>query len=458
MPETAINTITDQFRKGLARFAGSDRPRIGVELKLPLVQADGHAASREEVESLWRFLVDRGWDAQSEDGRLVGATRPGEQNETVGSSETGYCKTEFSLAHADNLLDAENTLRAIRADLDAFHKTSGLHFLGTGLHPVTPPTQDLRVRKKRASVWGDIFRSNTCLPASEGDDMDLFTVNAGSHVHLSLPPDQALDAVNVFNGFAGAQLALGANGNVWRNRVDDEHVAAGELFWDWWELARGRAGVPAAAFTDLEHYARTVAEMDLLYVKRDGESLTFAESPTLTAFLTAGRYPARTAAGDTVEITPQEADLDLHNSCYWFNARISRYFTVENRVHEQQPPGDLLAPAALTTGLSAALPEAREALARQEWRALVEARPAACRHGLDAEIEGRSLHSLATEMVEIAELGLQRRCFGEERFLSGLHERLRKRSIPSDHNRLLFEQGGAPALVAARSLHPASRL
>lgn len=456
MPKTTINTITDQFRKGLARFAGHHRPRIGVELKLPLVQADGQAASREEVESLWRFLVDRGWDAQSEDGRLVGATRPGEQNETVGSSETGYCKTEFSLAHADNLLDVDDTLRAIRADLDAFHETSGLHFLGTGLHPVTPPSQDLRVRKQRASVWGNIFRSNTCLPVSEGDDMDLFTVNAGSHVHLSLAPEHAFDAVNVFNGFAGAQLALGANGNIWRNRIDDELVAAGELFWDWWELARGRAGVPAAAFTDLEHYAQTVADMDLLYVKRDGESLTFPERPTLASFLAGGRHPARTVGGDTVEITPEAADLDLHNSCYWFNARISRYFTVENRVHEQQPPEDLLAPAALTTGLSAALPEAREALARHQWSSLIEARPAACRHGLGAEVDGLSLHSLSSEMLEIAELGLKRRGLGEERYLSGLHERLRQRRTPSDQNRLLFEQGGAPALVAARSLHPAS--
>lgn len=448
-----MTSITEQFRKGLARFAGSDRPRIGVELKLPLVQTDGQAASRDEVESLWRFLIDRGWDAQSEGGRLVGATRPGEQNETVGSSETGYCKTEFSLAHADNLLEIDDTLRAIRADLDAFHEASGLHFLGTGLHPVTPPSQDLRVQKQRASVWGDIFRSNAYLPASDGDDMDLFTVNAGSHVHLSLPPDQVLDAVNVFNGFAGAQLALGANGNVWRNAIDHEHVAVGELFWDWWELARGRAGIPPAAFTDLDHYARSVAEMDLLYVRRDGEPLTFAERPTLAAFLAAGRHPARTAAGETVEIIPEDADLDLHNSCYWFNARISRYFTVENRVHEQQPPEDLLAPAAITTGLSAALPEAREALARHKWKSLVEARPRACRRGLHAEIEGRSLHSLATEMLAIAELGLQRRGLGEERFLSNLHERLRDRRPPSDHNRFLFEKGGAPALVAGRSLH-----
>lgn len=452
MAEAAQGIITDSFRRGLARFDADGGPRIGVELKLPLVQADGRAATRPQVESLWRFLVGRGWQAQAERGQITGATRPGEQNDTVGSSETGYCKTEFSLAHASDLKAAGETLRAVRTDLDAFSDRSGLHFLGCGLHPVTPPSQDLRVRKERASVWGNIFRSNAHIAPDAGDDMDLFTVNAGSHVHLSLPAAQVIDAVNVFNGFAGAQLALGANGNIWRGAVDPGHLAAGEMFWDWWEPARGRVGVPPAPFRDLDGYARTVAGMDLLYVRRGGEAFTFAEPPTLAGFLSTGSHPARSAQGRTVAVSPQDGDLDLHNSCYWFNARISRYFTVENRVHEQQPPEDLLAPAGVTTGLAAALPEAGEVLARHAWDDLVEARRDACRHGLDGRVGAEPLANLVADMLAVARLGLQRRGLGEDFLLDGLDERLRARRPPAVENRALFENGGTSALVARRSL------
>lgn len=452
MTDSAAGSVLEQFQSGISRFAGQEDFRIGAELKFPLVEADGSAAPREGVESLWRFLVERGWHPQGEGGRLIGATRAGECNDTVGSSETGYCKTEFSLAHVANLADLEQTLAAVRGDLEAFSEVSGLHFLGCGLHPVTPPSARLKVHKERASVWGDIFRSNECIPESEGDDTDLFTVNAGSHVHVSLPPEHVIEAVNVFNGFASAQLALGGNGSVWRDAADSSHEAAGEAFWDWWVPARGRVGVPAERFVHLDHYAKVVAGMDLLYVRRNGGPLTFPKRPTLSEFLESGHITATTPAGETTEITPEKADLELHNSCYWFNARVSRYFTVENRVNEQQPPEDLLAPAAITTGLAAALPEACEVLKRYEWKDLVRARPQAYRAGLEGEVDGRPISEFAAEMLEVATIGLARRARGEERFLDGWRSRLRHGRTPAKENRDLHRKGGAAAIVKRRSL------
>jgi len=388
----------------------------------------------------------------SEDGRLVGAARPGPRNDTVASSETGYCKTEFSLAHAADLHEIEEILAAIREDLHAFSERSGLHFLGCGIQPVTAPSPDLMVRKERADVWREIFSSNGRIPEGEGDDMDFFTVNAGSHVHVSLPPDQAIEAVNVLNAFAPAQIALNGNARVWRGEVDLSHDAVSEAFWDWWGPARGRVGLTPRPFVDADDYIEAIAGLDLLYVKRDREPLVFDRRPSLAEFLAADRYPARTLAGEAVEIEPDPADLDLHNSCYWYNARISRYFTVENRVNDQQPPDDLLVPTALTAGLTAALPEAKEARARHSWDDLARARIDAYRHGLFARVGKHPVAEMAEEMLAIARLGLERRGRDEVRFLAPLVDRLARRTNPAREAADLFASSGAPALVAARSL------
>lgn len=450
---TGTSPIQEQFETGLARFAGVEDFRLGTELKLPLVREDGSAASRDEVDALWRFLVEeRGWNEEMEEGRLVGATRPGEQNDTVGSSETGYCKTEFSLAHAADLHEIRRTLDEIEADLAVYSEANGLHFLGCGVQPVTPPSSDLMVRKKRASVWGDIFSSNEWIPEGEGDDMDLFTVNAGSHVHVSLPPEQAIDAVNVFNGFAAAQIALNGNARVWRGEIDTDHDAVSEAFWDWWAPARGRVGLPRESFADLGAYVDAIADLDLLYVKREGEPLVFDRMPALREFLAADRYPAKTLSGEAVEIEPEPGDLDLHNSCYWFNARVSRYFTVENRVNDEQPPRDLLAPTALTAGLAAALPEAKEALAPYAWDDLAKGRVDAYRRGFSAEVAGRPIAGMIDDMLRVARLGLRRRGRDEETFLAPLLERLARRSNPAREAAEIFEAGGPEALVARRGL------
>jgi len=453
--EQVISQITGQYEQGLKRFAKATQPRIGAELKLPLVRAaDGTAASREQVDALWRYLIERGWSPQMEGKRVIGATLPGEQNDSVGSSETGYCKVEFSLAHVADLHALAANLDSLRKELHGFARENELQFLGCGTHPVTPPSAELRVKKERASVWGSIFRSNQVIPAEVGDDMDVFTVNAGSHVHVSLPPESVIDAVNVMNGFAPAQIAINGNGSVWRGAIDPDYLSVSEAFWDWWAPAKGRVGIPPQPFADLHHYVDRIAAMDLLYVKREGGPLTFPKSPTLAAFFDSPSFLVQTAEGDKVEVTPDSADLDLHNSCYWYNARISRYFTVENRVNDQQPPDAMLVPSAITLGLASALPEACEALSTYDWAELVEARVSAYHKGLEASVGSRPIKPLCESMLEVVELGLKRRGLGEERYLAPLKSRIQTGISPAQEANQLFQTGGIQKLIEARAITP----
>ncbi len=445
--------FTEQFQRAVAARRDGER-RIGAELKFPLVNLDGSAVRRATVDALWSYLVGRGWapvmDAVT--GRVVGCTRPGEQNEHAAGCETGYCKTEFALAHVGNLNHLEHMVELLRAELVPFAEAEQVHFLGYGIHPVTPPGKDLMLNKVRASVWDKAVPSNQCIAKEDGDDVHLFTVNAGSHVHLSVGMEEAVRAVNVLCGFAGPQIALGAHSNIWRGAPDGCYKAVSEMLWDWWQPARNRSGVPQEPFVSLEHYAECIGRLRPIYAKRDGVPIVLSDYETFADYFAQPTAEGHGLDGRPKQLAPLPEDLDLHNSCYWYTARISRYFTVENRVFDQQPPDALLAPAALSLGLVTALDEAEEELRQYDWDALRAARESACRDALDGQLDGEPLADAARGMLAVAREGLRQRKLGEERFLEPFERRLQTGRSPADAAAERFAAGGMEALIEMTSL------
>ena len=441
----------DGFRRATSSRAG--QRRIGAELKFPLVRSDGSAVDLPTVAALWQHLEGLGWKpvVDGVTGCVVGATKPGPQNETVASCETGYCKTEFSLAHVADLFELEQAISELRRELRPFWEARDVRFLGYGIQPVTPPGRQLLLKKERSCFWDRAMPSNRLIPPEEGDDVHLFTVNAGSHVHVSVAPQQAVKAVNVLCGFAAAQIALTAHSNVWGGPTNG-YKSVAEKLWDWWKPAEGRCGVPPRPFDDLDDYIRSVSRLRPVYVRRDGKPVVLQGYRSFAEYFLSPEAAGTGLDGERQSLVPAVADIDLHNSCYWYTARISRYFTVENRVFDQQPPADLLCAAAITLGLTSALDEAWEELSSHGWEDLRKGREAACRDGLQGRVHSTPLADFAERMVDIARRGLLARGRGESKFLDPLLNRLAAKRCPADEVAQWFRSGGVEAVVEARAL------
>jgi gamma-glutamylcysteine synthetase len=274
-------------------------------------------------------------------GKVVGAAKAGERNDTVASCETGFCKSEFSLAHVADLFELERATEDLRETLRRFSEDRRVYFLGYGIQPVTSPCGDLMMKKTRTSVWEGTFGPDRIIPAEEGGDVCLFTVNAASHVHVGVPREEAISAVNVLNGFAGAQIALTAHSNVWKGGIDPEYKCAAEKLWDWWIPEPGRVGMPEKRFADLADYVDTVASFRPVYVKRDGQPIVLKRYGSFAEYFASGRAVGEDIDGKERVVVPEAADIDLHCTCYWHNARLSRYYTVENRANDQQVAGEM---------------------------------------------------------------------------------------------------------------------
>ena len=451
-----MKEIYEHFERGfeevLPQREQTER-RIGAELKFPVVNPDGTSVPYATIEALWDYLQSLGWEAVSDDmtGKVIGARKPGPRNDTLASCETGFSKSEFSLAHAGDLHELQEMIGQLRAELEGFSEKHDVRFLGYGIQPVTPPGEHLLMEQSRTSVWDKIFPSNEHIPEDKGDDFHLFTVNAASHVHVSVGRGEAIPLVNVLNGFAPAQIALTANSSVWQGQPGDYQCVA-EKFWDWWMPEEGRVGIPTERFEDLRHYADMISRFRPVYVKREGTPIVLTGYDSFAEYYGEEEAVGFNPAGEEVKVVPRRKDVDLHSTCYWFNARLSRYYTVEGRLNDQQPPEDLICVPAMTLGLAAALDEGCEVIDSYEWEDLRRAREAACREALKGSANGHELATLAREMLEVARLGLRRRDRGEEKYLEPLFQRLRQKTCPAEEAGEIYRRGGGEALVEARSL------
>ena len=450
--DLAYEHFVSGFQQAVAESSFAER-RIGAELKFPLVCRDGRAVKYETVRALWEYLHERDWQFIKDGmtGEIVGAKKPGEHNDTVASCETGYCTAEFSLAHVADLFELERSIRELQGELRPFAEQHDVHFLGCGIQPVTRPSRELLMKQARTSVWKKVLRPTRGASKEKGRDVSLFTINAATHVHVSVTMNEVIPALNVLNGFSGAQIALTANSNIWLGGLDPNYRCVAEKFWDWWMPDSDRVGVPKKPFKGLKDYVRAITSLRPVFVKRAGKPIVLRRYRTFREFYGDGRAVGVDTEGREVSFVPKKADLALHNSCYWYTARLSRYFTVENRVNDQQPPEDMLCVPALTVGLVSVMREAEEELSRFDWDDLRAARDAACRDAIHGSTSTFTLSELAETMLRLATLGLRRRGLGEEMFIAPLWKRFHERTCPADDAARLFEDGGIEALVAERA-------
>lgn len=454
MIDKAVGYFLTRFKEIESnRKLKSRNRRIGSELKFPLVTPGGEAVDASVTRALWKFLVNKGWKPLEDPltAEVIGAIKDGDMNEHRASCETGFCKVEFSLAHTDNLIELDRTVQDLLRLMREFSGVSGTAFLGYGLQPLTPPGKHLLMKKSRNLFWERLF----------GPDVNLFTINASNQVHIDVTMDEAVDAINVFNGLAGAQIALTANSSVWKGKVDDEYRCAGEMFWDRWlkEKHQTRYGVPERKYLDLEDYFLYILSFSPVYVRRNGVPLALPHCRTFSDFYTC-KPPVRCAEkaegscgltpdGEDVHVERQEHDLDQHFTFFWHNARLSRYYTLENRINDQQPPAEILTIPAFTLGIMENLGSAVSLVNEYPWEVLRQTRVQAARHGLDAVVEGIRVSRLSRDALEIAEAGLKKRGMAEEVFLRPLRERLQQGGCPADRAAKVFKDTGSEGFVEA---------
>ncbi|HQT44449.1 MAG TPA: glutamate-cysteine ligase family protein [Candidatus Micrarchaeota archaeon] len=115
---------------------------------------------------------------------------------------------------------------------------------------------------------------------------------------------------------------------------------------------------------------------------------------------------------------------------------------VECRFISSQNSREFSIGAALLLGLLENFEETQALLAKHDYKYWRDLRGQAIESGLDFEADGKHITSIVGEFMEIAKKGLERRGFGEEKFLEPAKPLLARKENPGQRKLRLLKEGG----------------
>ncbi len=430
---------------------------IGLELEFPVVQKNGEAVKYETIKSFFSHLHKEGWQLSRDGGtnEITSASRSPQNlasgvtySKDVIGTDVGYCTLETSLTPENSLVDLEKHWLSMRTILHDYFIQNKSFVLGYGVQPVTPPNKSLLAKKGRY-IFFEQDSLNRFIDQRVGVDLHVFATSAASQVHLDIYRDEAIRAINIFNGLAPLFTALTANASVWKNHIDPEWIDIREIFWDKsWSNRIGQIGIPDA-FDSFSDYVERVSAMRPQMVKRRNEFIKILYKKTIDEYFACGNNnKGETVKGKVVHLKAEIDDLLFACGFMWWQARLSPYYgTLEIRMCGQQPPDATICVSALSLGILENLNEAERIYKKYSHRQWQLLRFDTLRHGLRAKVEKKSIIPLIKALLGIAKQGLKNRNLGEEKYLEPLYKRLKNQKNPADEISIIFKKKGVNGLI-----------
>ncbi len=439
--------LTAYFQACFVDSLAPEETAIGIESEFPLIDLKtGRAVSPAVTHDIFQEFIKFGWTPVFDQGTgaLVSVAKKYNDFNVEFGSDVGRSIIEISYPPVRNLWQILDYEKQILEPIKASVAKRGAALLGYGILPLEKPHRSLIAEKGRYRFF-EKDSSNTFVTPEDGVDLHVFALTASAQTHIQVTKAKAIRLLNVMNSLSGLFILLGANAPVWGGARDAEQCrAVRERLWEvGWPTRANQVAIlrPMSSFDD---YVNTILSFRPQMLKRN-EYLCVRQAGFSNQELFEKRFViAENVKGEKIPIEMKVEDIVFMGSFAWYNARLSRYGTVESRVICQQPPKEAHAMSALVLGLAIALDET-EALVNKKaptgWR---QFRLSAMYNGF----HDMSGIELAEKALDIAAQGLKRRGFGEEIFLESVQARLQQRQAPTEKILQAFEEKGIDELIA----------
>ncbi len=435
-----------------------DIRRIGLEMEYPLVRDDGSTIQLDVLEYLWEELERSGWNLQQDMalGTFCGASFPSQlpgskpDERDVVTTDFGYPTLEVSLAPAIRLDHAQTRLSAILQTLTEILGSHDVRLLGYGIQPVVEPSASLLGPKDRYHlIWHACAQEN----AADGSNLpgaELHCISASQQSQIDVSRSEAVEILNAFLCTSALRAVLCANSPIWRSRIGAAKVQRLSFWTEFWPARSEQVGIPDL-FDDTNVFVARLLQFRPIVLFRDnrGFRLDSRQEPLHRLKSSEVGWSGHDIFGNKQCLEWALSDIYTQNGFAWFDARLQlRLGTIEDRVCCQQPPEEHLGAVALALGLVENYREHTKiasSLSLSDWRNL---REFALRDGMLLVEREPRIEELLQQLLNCAEVGLQRRGFGEERFLSSLVRRFKRKMAPADVAIQNYQDGGVKQLVA----------
>ena len=359
-------------------------------------------------------------------------------------TDFGSGTIELGLPPVKSLAEGMRMLNNILLPIINAADSCGITILGLGTSPLSYAAPNLMMKKERYKVLTEVMHPGVYLQS----------ITAANQVHISFDDCKALEAMNMYNGFAPALIALAGNGAIKEGKpsgYQDFRVRAWDLvnLRKFGKMNQSRKGI-APRMHSISEYLDNISEFTPIMTLRDGKYIMFHDTKRFSDFLSAGNATVSSPLDtqSTFQISPRLVDAYFMEGTVWWEARLkSVYGTVEIRAASQQPDfSSIIALAGLHLGLAANMESASDRVAYVSHSDLVSARRDAAKVGMSAKVGKEPISTMVRDMLDISRTGLAK--IGEDASaLEPLYERVSRGRNPAAESLAMLRRDGIEKLI-----------
>ena len=413
--QQAIKLLKEKY---LSNMKEDSELFVGVELEFPIVETNGNKTNIEVTKNLFRTLANL---SDFEVEKIDDEQNPIQLIHCSSKDrilfELSYNTIEFAFERARSINEVAKRFEAYLKIIQPILQENNHEIQGHGIHPLWQENDNSPVKIERYKMLMAFLAMNgTGMKTHSYPSYGAFI--CGNQVQLDVRRDNYLRIINAFNKIEAVKAYLFSNSEfsaeVWDTKI------ARDIFWE--ESLHGyykeNVGIYPKDYQSEEEFFNNLARTAIFTAIREGKSYYF-KPIRVENYLDQKEITAYTADGNEKIIKPVKEDLKQHRS-YQFQDLTARG-TVEFRSVCTQPLETTFAPIAFELGLFVELEKLENFLEdssffkneEQDYRKL---RKKYSKKILSKE-EKEAIQSFSKDLLDIAEAGLMKRGYGEEKFL-----------------------------------------
>ena len=413
--QQAIKLLKEKY---LSNMKEDSELFVGVELEFPIVETNGNKTNIEVTKNLFRTLANL---SDFEVEKIDDEQNPIQLIHCSSKDrilfELSYNTIEFAFERARSINEVAKRFEDYLKIIQPILQENNHEIQGHGIHPLWQENDNSPVKIERYKMLMAFLAMNgTGMKTHSYPSYGAFI--CGNQVQLDVRRDNYIRIINAFNKIEAAKAYLFSNSEFSAEAWDTK--IARDIFWE--ESLHGyykeNVGIYPKDYQSEEEFFNNLARTAIFTATREGKSYYF-KPIRVEDYLDQKEITAYTADGNEKIIKPVKEDLKQHRS-YQFQDLTARG-TVEFRSVCTQPLETTFAPIAFELGLFVELEKLENFLEdssffkneEQDYRKL---RKKYSKKILSKE-EKEAIQSFSKDLLDIAEAGLMKRGYGEEKFL-----------------------------------------
>lgn len=413
--QQAIKLLKEKY---LSNMKEDSELFVGVELEFPIVETNGNKTNIEVTKNLFRILANL---SDFEVEKIDDNQNPIQLIHCSSKDrilfELSYNTIEFAFERARSINEVAKRFEDYLKIIQPILQENNHEIQGHGIHPLWKENDNSPVKIERYKMLMAFLAMNgTGMKTHSYPLYGAFI--CGNQVQLDVRRDNYIRIINAFNKIEAAKAYLFSNSEFSAEAWDTK--IARDIFWE--ESLHGyykeNVGIYPKDYQSEEEFFNNLARTAIFTATREGKSYYF-KPIRVEDYLDQKEITAYTADGNEKIINPVKEDLKQHRS-YQFQDLTARG-TVEFRSVCTQPLETTFAPIAFELGLFVELEKLENYLEdssffkneEQDYRKL---RKKYSKKILSKE-EKEAIQSFSKDLLDIAEAGLMKRGYKEEKFL-----------------------------------------